>query len=181
MSANSNSALALASGQFIALMMRDDALPEHALYWVAKEIIAHPDADPALLRRGQDRRARQAVRSELQDGVEPALMLSQKRFSLSASSEKVWSKDRRVSPRLEGSQDQTCPALRAADVRQAHTTHPAHSLSLACDRLVDLAARSRKPDAWHGRTARGSETTWRQRGLRAECEARCRRTVPGRL
>ncbi len=44
-SANSNDALSLASGEFVALMDSDDALPPHALYWVAKEIVAHPDVD----------------------------------------------------------------------------------------------------------------------------------------
>lgn len=41
----SNSALALATGEFIALMDHDDVLPEHALYYIAEEINAHPDAD----------------------------------------------------------------------------------------------------------------------------------------
>ena len=34
-SANSNSALSVATGDFIALMDADDLLPEDALYWVA--------------------------------------------------------------------------------------------------------------------------------------------------
>lgn len=40
----SNSALATATGQYIALMDNDDLLPEHALYWVARTIIENPDA-----------------------------------------------------------------------------------------------------------------------------------------
>lgn len=40
----SNSALELASGDFIALMDNDDLLPEHALYWVARSILENPDA-----------------------------------------------------------------------------------------------------------------------------------------
>ncbi|MBX8512312.1 glycosyltransferase [Pseudomonas cichorii] len=39
----SNSALDIAQGQFIALLDNDDLLPEHALYWVARKIIEHPD------------------------------------------------------------------------------------------------------------------------------------------
>jgi O-antigen biosynthesis protein len=42
--AATNSALALASGTWVALMDHDDLLPEHALYEVAAEIAAHPDA-----------------------------------------------------------------------------------------------------------------------------------------
>jgi glycosyltransferase involved in cell wall biosynthesis len=40
----SNSALALAKGDFIALFDHDDKLPEHALYWVAETINQNPEA-----------------------------------------------------------------------------------------------------------------------------------------
>lgn len=43
--ANSNTALALATGDYVALMDDDDELAEHALFWVAREILLHPDAD----------------------------------------------------------------------------------------------------------------------------------------
>jgi GT2 family glycosyltransferase len=43
--AASNTALSLARGEFVALMDHDDLLPEHALYEVAAELEAHPDAD----------------------------------------------------------------------------------------------------------------------------------------
>lgn len=41
-SAASNSALELATGEYIALMDHDDELAEHALYWIVTEIINHP-------------------------------------------------------------------------------------------------------------------------------------------
>ena len=44
-SAASNSALELATGEFVALLDHDDELAVHALYAVACEINAHPDAD----------------------------------------------------------------------------------------------------------------------------------------
>jgi GT2 family glycosyltransferase len=44
-SAASNSALALASGEFIVLLDHDDALPRHALAAVVFELNRHPDAD----------------------------------------------------------------------------------------------------------------------------------------
>jgi glycosyltransferase involved in cell wall biosynthesis len=44
-SAASNSALALASGDFIALMDHDDELPQHALYMVAAVLDDRPDLD----------------------------------------------------------------------------------------------------------------------------------------
>jgi GT2 family glycosyltransferase/2-polyprenyl-3-methyl-5-hydroxy-6-metoxy-1,4-benzoquinol methylase len=40
----SNSALSIATGQFVALMDNDDLLPAHALYWVARTIRENPDA-----------------------------------------------------------------------------------------------------------------------------------------
>lgn len=44
-SAASNSALRLATGQFVALMDHDDLLPPHALHEVAVNILSHPDVD----------------------------------------------------------------------------------------------------------------------------------------
>jgi GT2 family glycosyltransferase/2-polyprenyl-3-methyl-5-hydroxy-6-metoxy-1,4-benzoquinol methylase len=41
----SNSALALATGEYVLLLDHDDELEEHALYMFAEEILAHPDAD----------------------------------------------------------------------------------------------------------------------------------------
>lgn len=42
-SAASNSALAIATGEWIALLDHDDLLPEHALFWVVDAINQHPD------------------------------------------------------------------------------------------------------------------------------------------
>ena len=42
-SAASNSAIELASGEFIAFLDNDDTLTEHALFWVAHTIAEHPD------------------------------------------------------------------------------------------------------------------------------------------
>ncbi len=44
-SAATNSALALAQGEFVALMDHDDVLPPHALYEVAAELDAYPETD----------------------------------------------------------------------------------------------------------------------------------------
>ncbi len=43
-SAASNSALALVTGEWVALLDHDDLLAEHALFWVADAINQHPDA-----------------------------------------------------------------------------------------------------------------------------------------
>jgi glycosyltransferase involved in cell wall biosynthesis len=52
-SAASNSALALATGEFVVLMDHDDALPAHALYHVAVEINRYPDV--ALIYSDEDK------------------------------------------------------------------------------------------------------------------------------
>ena len=46
-SAASNSALQLATGEFVALADHDDVLPAHALLAVVHELNRHPDADIA--------------------------------------------------------------------------------------------------------------------------------------
>jgi GT2 family glycosyltransferase len=52
-SAASNSALALATGEFVALLDHDDEIPPDALYWVVREINEHPEA--ALLYSDEDK------------------------------------------------------------------------------------------------------------------------------
>jgi glycosyltransferase involved in cell wall biosynthesis len=52
-SATSNSALALASGRYIALLDHDDLMPADALFWVAMTLREHPDA--AILYSDEDR------------------------------------------------------------------------------------------------------------------------------
>ena len=52
-SAASNSALALASGEFIALVDHDDLIPEHALFWVVDAINKNPNV--ALIYSDEDK------------------------------------------------------------------------------------------------------------------------------
>lgn len=52
-SAASNTALEMATGEFVALFDHDDVLPPHALYWVVEAINRHPDA--ALLYSDEDK------------------------------------------------------------------------------------------------------------------------------
>ena len=52
-SAASNTALALATGEFVALLDHDDEIPPDALYWMAREIVEHPDA--ALIYSDEDK------------------------------------------------------------------------------------------------------------------------------
>ena len=80
-SANSNTALTLASGEFIALLDSDDELPEHALFWVAHEINRHPNVD--LIYSDEDKISEDGIRFSpyFKPDWNPALMLSQNTFS----------------------------------------------------------------------------------------------------
>lgn len=76
-SAASNTALAMVRGPFVALMDHDDLLPEHALYCVAAELNAHPDAD--LLYSDEDKVDETGRRygPYFKPGWDPELLLSQ--------------------------------------------------------------------------------------------------------
>lgn len=80
-SANSNSALSLATGEFVALMDSDDELPEHALFWVAYEIERFPEAD--LIYSDEDKINEEGKRFDpyFKPDWNPALMCSQNTFS----------------------------------------------------------------------------------------------------
>jgi O-antigen biosynthesis protein len=52
-SAASNTALELATGEYLALLDHDDTIPPDALFWVAKELNDHPDA--ALVYSDEDK------------------------------------------------------------------------------------------------------------------------------
>ena len=71
-----NAALKLAAGDFVALVDPGDALSEHALYWVAKELVAFPDTD--LVFSDEDKIESEATRSDpwFKPDWNPALMLS---------------------------------------------------------------------------------------------------------
>ena len=78
--ANSNTALTLAAGEFIALLDSDDELPEHALFWVAHEINQYPDVD--LIYSDEDKMDEKGVRHDpyFKPDWNPALMCSQNTF-----------------------------------------------------------------------------------------------------
>jgi O-antigen biosynthesis protein len=80
-SAASNSALGLASGDFVALMDNDDLLPEQALFWVAQAIHQHPDA--ALLYSDEDKIDAQNRRFDphFKSDFNPELLLAQNMIS----------------------------------------------------------------------------------------------------
>jgi glycosyltransferase involved in cell wall biosynthesis/SAM-dependent methyltransferase len=80
-SAASNSALALATGSFIALLDHDDVLPEHALYMVAAILNSDPEVD--LIYSDDDKIDENGQRFDphFKSDWNPDLMLSQNFFS----------------------------------------------------------------------------------------------------
>ncbi len=80
-SAATNSALELATGEFIALMDHDDLLHETALYEVAAEINAHPDVDVIYSDEDHvDEKGRHSV-EHFKTDFNPELFLSQNMIS----------------------------------------------------------------------------------------------------
>lgn len=80
-SANTNSALTLASGKFIALVDADDELPPDALYWIAREIVAHPDVDMIFSDEDKIDAKGRRFGPYFKGDWSPALMLGQNAFS----------------------------------------------------------------------------------------------------
>lgn len=80
-SAASNSALALATGEYIALLDHDDLLPAHALFEVTKAVLAHPEA--SMFYSDEDKMDPQGVRCHpyFKPDWNPDLFLSQNMFS----------------------------------------------------------------------------------------------------
>jgi len=80
-SAASNSALAIATGEFIVLMDQDDVIPPHALYHIAVEINRHPDV--ALIYSDEDKIDEYGYRSDpyFKSDWNPDLFYSQNMFS----------------------------------------------------------------------------------------------------
>ncbi|WP_321854120.1 glycosyltransferase family 2 protein [Paraburkholderia tropica] len=79
--AASNDALALATGEYVALVDHDDRLAEHALYMVAHYLRLHPDAK--LLYSDEDKLTPDGERIEpyFKPDWDPVLMLGQNMFS----------------------------------------------------------------------------------------------------
>jgi GT2 family glycosyltransferase len=165
---NSNDALSLASGTFIALLDADDVLPQHALYWVAREIIEHPDAD--LIFSDEDKVNEQGKRFDpyFKPDWNQALMLSQNAFShLGIYRKSVVERVGGFRSDFDGSQDHDLVlrcALETSPQRIRHIPRILYHWRAISSSVA--AKRGMKPGAWPaGRRAIEQHLT--QRELRA--------------
>src|SRR6267154_1622374 len=117
---NSNSALALATGDYVAFLDADDLLAEDALFWVAQTVAAHPDVD--LIYTDEDKVDKTGRRFDphFKTAWNPALMLSQNAFShLGVFRRSLVEKVGRFRQGYEGAQDHDlllrCASATAAD------------------------------------------------------------------
>lgn len=119
----SNSALQLASGDFIALLDQDDLLPEHALFEVAKAIQAHPEA--SLFYSDEDKMNRKGLRTApyFKPDWNPDLFLSQNLFShLGVYKRALINQAGGFREGFEGSQDYDL-ALRCVEIAGHNAVH----------------------------------------------------------
>ncbi len=79
--AASNSALELATGEFVALLDHDDELPDIALYLVARDLLAHPDTDLAYTDEDKIGEHGRRYDPHFKPAYNPELLLGQNYFS----------------------------------------------------------------------------------------------------
>jgi glycosyltransferase involved in cell wall biosynthesis/2-polyprenyl-3-methyl-5-hydroxy-6-metoxy-1,4-benzoquinol methylase len=151
-SATSNDALALATGDYIALLDHDDTLAEHALYWVASEIVRHPDAE--LIYSDEDKIDEKGRRCDpyFKPDWDPELLLGQNYISHLG----VYKREQVLNiggfrPEFEGSQDWDLVLRFTDDLAPAQIRHiPAilyHWRMLSGSTASDLGAKPYVVDA----------------------------------
>lgn len=151
-SVNSNSALALASGDYIALLDADDLLSEDALFWAAREIALHPEVD--LLFSDEDKiddRGR-LFDPYFKSAWNAALMLSQNAFGhLGVYRRRVVEEVGGFRPRYEGAEDYDL-TLRCSERTSADRIR--HIQRVLYHRRTPASSTSDQSNAWNaGRSA----------------------------
>jgi GT2 family glycosyltransferase len=114
-SANSNTALDLATGDYVALLDADDVLTEDALFWVAHEIALDPQTDMIFSDEDKLDEAGNRFDPYFKTAWNPALMLAQNAFChLGVYRRSLVEQVGRFREGFEGAQDHDL-ALRCAD------------------------------------------------------------------
>ena len=136
-SAASNSALALASGEFIVLLDHDDVLPRHALAAVVHELNRHPDAD--IVYSDEDR-IDEAGRYDpyFKPDWNPELFYGQNLISHLGVYRTPWCAGLvDFGEGFEGSQDYEMALGESSTQPGSDPAHPTRPLSLAGDTRID--------------------------------------------
>jgi GT2 family glycosyltransferase len=119
-SENSNSALKLATGDYVALLDCDDELAETALFWIANELDKNPDIDLIFSDEDQIDVGNRRKNPYFKSDWNPALMLSQNAFGhLGVFRRSLMEKAGGFRKGFEGSQDHDlvlrCSELSSSD------------------------------------------------------------------
>lgn len=156
-SANSNSALALATGEYVSLLDADDELTPHALFWVVDEIRCHPDAD--IIYSDEDKLDAGGRRYDpyFKSDWNPALILSANYVShLGTYRRSLIEQVGGFRVGFEGSQDHDL-LLRCVDAsapeRIRHIPRVLYHWRSVPGSTASAAAMDAKPYAWHAGSA----------------------------
>jgi GT2 family glycosyltransferase len=151
-SANSNTALGLATGEYVALLDADDELSEHALFWIVHEILRHPSAE--VIYSDEDKLDANGNRfgPYFKPDWNPALMLSQNVCChLGVFKRSLLEKIGGFRPGFEGSQDHDL-ILRCAEIagpqRIRHIPRVLYHWRAIPGSSGSQAGLSAKPYAW---------------------------------
>ena len=167
-SANTNSALTLATGDYVALLDADDELTRHALFWVANEIAGNPDAD--LIYSDEDKIDVEGRRFDayFKPDWNPALILSQNFFChLGVYRRSLIDKVGGFRVGFEGSQDHDL-VLRCAELtspeRIRHIPRVLYHWRAAPGSTASTESLGAKPYAWRA-AAQAIDEHLRRRGI----------------
>jgi GT2 family glycosyltransferase len=156
-SANTNSALALATGDYVSLLDSDDELTPHALFWVVNEILDYPDAD--IVYSDEDKLDADGRRYEpyFKPDWNPALILSANYVShLGTYRRSLIEQVGGFRVGFEGSQDHDL-LLRCADAsapeRIRHIPRVLYHWRSIPGSTASAEAMDAKPYAWHAASA----------------------------
>ena len=173
-SAACNSAIEIATGEFLALLGHVDVLSTHALYLVAREIDRHPTVD--LVYSDEDKITARGRRYEphFKSDWNPDLFLSQNIMSpLGVFRAELVDKVGKLRPECDGSQDYDL-ALRVIDETSAERIR--HIPFVLCHRRAALA--SNAPHSGEGSSAVRARTAVRDHLCRRRIDAKVV-SIPG--